>query len=255
MTAPPELPLAVRTGARALGILLGTAVLVSAALLLAAAGARGNAGFLGMILVVTLPSALIAGVALGKTQAENLLYALRWESGGSPKRARARARAVGGAWAATVAAAGMAWGAACLLRPPTDAMLRAHFERHRPALDRMVAMAGEDTRLLAVSEEATDPAEPEGYGVSAERVAAYRRLLREVGLPKGFFVREDRSGIDFPHWEFGSGFTSVTIKGIAYSPEPPERYIPPPRSGTREAFVSFRPLRDHWYIYDYYLPR
>jgi hypothetical protein len=69
---------------------------------------------------------------------------------------------------------------------PSDAALLAQFGAKRKLLDELVRMIEADPKLQRL---APDFMRPEGFdlaGVSADRIAAYRRLCAEAGIAHGF---------------------------------------------------------------------
>src|SRR6266567_6667782 len=73
---------------------------------------------------------------------------------------------------------------------PSDAALIENFHVRRAVLERLVAMIREDRGLKRVDDTWTDPADPATIGVSPERIALYRKLFREAGVPRGFYAFE-----------------------------------------------------------------
>jgi hypothetical protein len=66
---------------------------------------------------------------------------------------------------------------------PTDS---AMLQKQRATLDELVRMIAEDAKLVRLAPEFTRPEDPGATGVSAERIAAYRRLCAETGIAHGF---------------------------------------------------------------------
>ena len=73
---------------------------------------------------------------------------------------------------------------------PSDAVPIESLHRKRAIFDTLVTMIREDRGLKRVDVDWTDPADPATVGVSAERIARYRQLCREAGVPRGFYQFE-----------------------------------------------------------------
>jgi hypothetical protein len=69
---------------------------------------------------------------------------------------------------------------------PTDAALLAQFREKRGILEQLVEMATLDPRLQRLAPDFTRPEHPETIGLSAVRIALYRRLCSEAGIRQGF---------------------------------------------------------------------
>lgn len=61
---------------------------------------------------------------------------------------------------------------------PSDAAMIAHWHRHRATFERLTAMMAEDATLRRIG---ADFIEPEA-AIDGERLALYRRLMREAGI-------------------------------------------------------------------------
>lgn len=70
-------------------------------------------------------------------------------------------------------------------RPSDDAMI-AHFGEKRAVFEQLVAMAKEDKQLERLATNFSKPEDPVTVGISAERIALYRKLFKEAGTPLGF---------------------------------------------------------------------
>lgn len=73
---------------------------------------------------------------------------------------------------------------------PSDAVLIENLRQKRALFEALVTMIREDRALKRVDVDWTDPADPATIGVSAERIARYRQLCREAGVPRGFYQFE-----------------------------------------------------------------
>lgn len=80
---------------------------------------------------------------------------------------------------------------------PSDQAMITHFRAHRADLEKLVAMIHGDRGLQRVDDNWTRPADPSTIGISAARIDGYRRILRRIGLPRGFELLRDGKEIDF----------------------------------------------------------
>lgn len=101
---------------------------------------------------------------------------------------------VGGALLALLGACALLF---WLLQPPDDASMIKNLREHRATFDQLVRMIREDQGLERVDDTWTDPSDPSTVGVSAERIATYRRLFDEAGVPRGFYAYGGSSTIEF----------------------------------------------------------
>jgi hypothetical protein len=239
------------------GVGLGIALGGAGGLFLAIAFAAGNAFLAGIILVIAGPILLIAGAAVGGIQASRILNLLRQEQKGTAAHARIAKHGLSLVLASVFLIVTLAAGVDYLFRPPSDRVLLAHFERHEATFRRAVQMAEADKKLLRVDDTWTEPHQPQTIGVSAARVAEYRRLLREAGTPRGFQVEKSTGGfqvwkpadgIHFFCWVSGSGFTSTRVKGVAYLKKRPTKTFPSLDQESHPPF-AYRLIRGNWYLF------
>ena len=69
---------------------------------------------------------------------------------------------------------------------PTDEALLAQFRAKRKPLDELVRMIEADPKLQRLAPDFMRPEDFDLAGVSADRIAAYRRLCAEAGIAHGF---------------------------------------------------------------------
>ena len=81
--------------------------------------------------------------------------------------------------------------------PPTDAEMIERFRRDRVVLEHLVAMIQENPGLRRVGATWTKPADPASVGVTAGRLADYRRNLQQIGLEHGFSSWDGGEHIEF----------------------------------------------------------
>jgi hypothetical protein len=149
------------------------------------------------------------------------------------------------------------WIARVSVEPPSDAAMLRHFDRHEGALDTLVKMADADKGLDRVDQDWTMPADTRSVGVSSERLADYRRLLRDAGTPRGFQVPHGHDGFNFLFWLRGSAISDDTDKGFAYRTTPPSRTVQSLdniHTDSRDALIAYRHIRGNWYLFYEFIP-
>jgi len=141
--------------------------------------------------------------------------------------------------------------------PPSDASMLRHFERHEATFEKLVTMAGADKGLVRVDEDWTLPARTQSVGVSGERLAVYRKLLRDAGTPRGFKVSQDAVGYDFYFWLRGSAVSADVQKGFAYRASPPPgivQNLDGIRADPGKYLIAYRHIRGPWYLFYEFIP-
>jgi len=149
------------------------------------------------------------------------------------------------------------WVAREAVKPPSDSVMIRHFDRQHTAFETLVKMAQADKALVRVDEDWTMPPDAQRIGVSPQRLAAYRELLREAGTPRGFKALQGSAGYDFYFWLRGSAISDDVEKGFAYRPSPP-KHIVQTLDGVRgdpgRSMVVYRHIRGDWYLFYEYIP-
>jgi hypothetical protein len=84
-----------------------------------------------------------------------------------------------------------------LLQPPDDASMIANLREHHATFEELVHMVRADQGLARVDDTWTDPSDPSTVGVTAERIATYRRLFDQAGVPRGFYAYGGANTIEF----------------------------------------------------------
>jgi hypothetical protein len=149
------------------------------------------------------------------------------------------------------------WIGRAAMKPPSDAAMLRHFERHEATFAALAQMATADNGLDRVDENWTMPADTNSVGVSTERLGVYRRLLSQAGTPRGFQVSKSHDGFDFFYWLVGSAISDDTDKGFAYRTTPPPstvQTLDDIRTDSREPFIAYRHIHGSWYLYYEYTP-
>jgi hypothetical protein len=139
--------------------------------------------------------------------------------------------------------------------PPSDSRMIAHFQQHKPEFEQLAQMVQENPGLERVDENWTSPENPQSIGVSAARLATYRKLLKQAGVPRGFWHGE-RNGKDGPiyfgYWLWGSAVSSDRTKGFAYCTKPPKPLV---KSLDSEKYDdAYHHIEGNWYLFYEYIP-
>ena len=131
-------------------------------------------------------------------------------------------------------------------------MLR-NLNSNQATFDRLLVMINEDRGLERVDVDWTDPDDPSKIGVSAERIAEYRRMMRRIGVARGFYAFEPRNEISFLAFASGLSINGVS-KGYVWSRNRPAADIPVVDSldalwqgGGRHVW-SYRHVEGPWYL-------
>jgi hypothetical protein len=70
---------------------------------------------------------------------------------------------------------------------PTDEAMIEHFHAKRPVFDELVAMIRQDRKLERLATKFSKPEDLATIGIPPERAETYRKLLKEAGVPLGFY--------------------------------------------------------------------
>ena len=98
---------------------------------------------------------------------------------------------------------------------PTDETMLTQFRAQRKNLEELVRMIAEDPKLIRLGPDFTRPEDAASAGVSADRIAVYRRLCAEAGITDGFSHYGD--AIEFLVHTRGLAI-SGSAKGFVYAP-------------------------------------
>jgi hypothetical protein len=137
-------------------------------------------------------------------------------------------------------------------RHPSVAKLERLYFKNKTSLTNIVTMVHQDKALTRVAPGFTRPENPQTVGVSSNRVAEYRRLLRRAGITHGFESRVNDETIEFivSTWGFS---VSGSVKGLAYVKNPKSvkvvkdlKAVEGHPGGDVEAFQH---IEGNWYIY------
>lgn len=130
---------------------------------------------------------------------------------------------------------------------PSDAAMIDNFRQKREIFETLVTMIREDRGLKRVDVDWTDPADPSTIGVSAERIALYRRLLNEAGVARGFYQFDtsiELVGYAAGMVVHGSSKSYVFGRG-KYDPDPIDGDLDA-AAGKQRKFHGRRRIDDNW---------
>lgn len=139
---------------------------------------------------------------------------------------------------------------------PTDAVLIERLRAKMPLFLQLIAMIEQDRDLERVDIDWTKPDDPGTVGVSPERIATYRKLMKEAGVPRGFSALKPRKAITFIAYASGL-FTHGWAKSYIYvlPGSESERYGFDLEDGDldgasagQKKFFGYRHIEGNWYL-------
>jgi len=139
---------------------------------------------------------------------------------------------------------------------PTDAEMIANLRAKMPLFEKLVAMIQEDRDLERVDVDWTRPDNPATIGVTPQRIATYRALMKEAGIARGFYALKPRTNIKFIGYASGL-FTHGWGKSYVYLLPDAEssRYDFDLEEGDLDAaavgqrkFFGYRHIDGPWYL-------
>lgn len=139
----------------------------------------------------------------------------------------------------------------CAYEHPSDQALIENFQTHKTEFNQLLQMFLTDDALISVAFDWTDPKEPQTIGITQERLDAYRRLFRKLGLPKGISGYGGKNRILFFSSTRGLG-VSGSGKGYAYVKEPPELVVDNLdnyKSKDGKSFTAYKHIEGNWYLF------
>lgn len=135
----------------------------------------------------------------------------------------------------------------------SDKEMIQNFHDKQKQFEKLVSMVQTDVRLRRVDDNWTDPSDPATIGISQSRIAQYRKIFAECGIPRGFEGFHKNEEIKFIVTSFGLA-TGGSSKGYAFRNSPPaqkelvesiDSYMP--KDG--RSYWIYRPILPNWYLY------
>lgn len=242
---------------RIIGAVIGAAFGLLVCVALIALLSDGNTLAEGFLLLPGAPIGLLTGAFAGAILASRAAKLLGGQSTSDTDRSRKRRLILALVLGIPAAFIAVGWIAREAHEPPSDAAMLRNFARHEATFNSLVEMASVDKALDRVDENWTMPDDTKTVGVSPERLANYRRLLRDVGTPRGFQVSQGRDGFNFFFWLQGSAISDDMDKGYAYRTTPPASTVQTLdgiRAESRDGFIAYRHVRGNWYLFYQFTP-
>lgn len=141
---------------------------------------------------------------------------------------------------------------------PSSASMIHQFHEHRKEFEETLQMFLIDKELGRVAPHFTRPDDPSKIGVSPERIARYRMLLRSAGVSDGIEGYGRKDEICFRVSDRGLSI-SGSAKGIAWRTGPPEpakvlvddldAYLMKMFPGDHHSFTAYQRIEGNWYLY------
>jgi hypothetical protein len=246
-----------RIAFRIIGAVIGAAFGLLVCVVLIALLGDGNTVAEGFLFLPGAPIGLLTGAIAGAIFASHAAKLLGDQSTSDTVRGRKRRLTLALVLGIPAAFIAVGWIAKEAHEPPSDAAMLRDFTPHEATFNTLVEMIAADKALDRVDENWTMPADTKSVGVSPERLADYRRLLRDAGTPRGFQVSPAHDEFKFFYWLRGSAISDDMDKGFAYRTTPPASTVQTLdgiRSESRDAFVAYRHVRGNWYLFYEFTP-
>ncbi len=131
---------------------------------------------------------------------------------------------------------------------PTDAQMIAHWKKHRDTLEQIAAMLKEDEGLKRLGKDWADPDDLEAGGISPERAALYRKLMRGADIVSvNHFGRQ----VELVYYTTGI-YVSGGAKSFCFGPPPEfaetvEGDLDAAAEGRRR-FILQRQIEGDWWL-------
>ena len=141
---------------------------------------------------------------------------------------------------------------------PSSGTLIEQWRDHRKEFDEALQMFLADKELGRVAPDFTRPEDPTKVGVTAERIARYRQLLRSAGVASGIEGYAPKAQIWF-HVSSRGLSISGSSKGIVWRSAPPDQtdllvedldaFLAKTFPGHPKSFTAYQRLEGDWYLY------
>jgi hypothetical protein len=240
-----------------IGAVTGAVLGFTAAVALVRLLSHGNVLGEGFLILIAAPLGVLTGAVAGAPVTVRVVAYLRQPAASVAARPEQKILLLGLLLGIPAAFLVLVLIAREAVEPPSDSAMLRHFERQQTTFERLVKMADADKGLVRVDEGWTMPPDTQDIGVSRERLAAYRGLLREAGTPRGFKVSSEDPGYDFYFWLRGSAISDDATKGFAYRANPPSgivRTLDGIRVDPGKYLIAYRHIRGPWYLFYEFTP-
>ncbi len=142
---------------------------------------------------------------------------------------------------------------------PSDVQLAENFQRHEADFNKLLTMANEDARVVAITDDFTWldnnmswPRPESELGFSRARWDEYRGLFKQLGLAGGLNRRQDIPGSVFLVASSHGAFLRGTEKGYVYLREKPATIVDSLDridSQVKNMVPVYKKLKGNWYLY------
>jgi hypothetical protein len=135
----------------------------------------------------------------------------------------------------------------------TDDELIKNFQEHKAEFENLLLMVLEDKDLFRVDNDWTSPEEPEKIGVSKERINKYRKIFKQLNIPRGFYAYRKEGIYSFTSSAQGLG-VSGSSKGYVWSKTIPKNVIEndidkyTEKPFTQDKYPVYRHIEGNWYL-------
>lgn len=140
----------------------------------------------------------------------------------------------------------------------SDQEMMERFRENKSECEVLLQMIKEDQAkiggLFRIDDDWTEPEDLGALGIDCERVQKYRKIFREIGIPRGFYAYDSDAYyfVASSRGIAGSG----TSKGYAWRSTTPERLIDGDldeyRSKRNFGYLAFRSIEGNWYLQSAY---
>lgn len=138
-----------------------------------------------------------------------------------------------------------------LMAHPSDQSLIANFEKNQATFNELIAMIREDKGLERVDDNWTNPNDPAAVGVTNERIAKYRKMFKDLNIPRGFSSSTEPVRIELLASTSGLSI-SGSSKGYAFlknKPKPIVDNLDDYISSDSQSSIAYRPISGNWYLF------
>ncbi len=134
----------------------------------------------------------------------------------------------------------------------SDAELIAHFQKNREKFEHLLQMVKEDQNLERVDDDWMLPETPDAAGVSAGRIQQYRRIFKELEIPRGFHASHKSQIFKFISSSQGLA-VGGSSKSFVWQKTPPENLvedIDKYQNGelNYKGYPVYRRIEGNWYL-------
>lgn len=136
---------------------------------------------------------------------------------------------------------------------PSDRKLAGKFEKNTAQFEQLIEMIRQDLPLRRVDDDWTDPHDLASVGISEDRIAAYRKIFRTLGIDRGFEVlRRQPLEVFFIVDTSGLLNSGAAAKGYVYKEVEPS-YLEESLDVYSPSFgkwaSAYKLLSGKWYLY------